>query len=296
MSNTKVYCYILGKDYKNPDRVECCVPTLINHKDIFFGPCKKPLREKMFDNYLRNFISRGSCEINGNECFIGFNASDKSNMVRKIVFAGKIKELMTFEQAYKEFKDGGMDPHFFNNRCSPIHVKPDYDDLGNFRGYIRRSNLHNKKLGHGVYKWHRDFTRKRNKTIKESSEITINPDEIRLNNATQHERIKHFNLDCCFLCEKIFFALGKGMSINDEILNILKEAQTERTDIDNYCIFGRRKDKSIEGKTGNYLEITGKLGDELINIIRKESSKIHTTEEQFQKYKDDFKKWCNGGC
>lgn len=213
MNNTKVYCYILGPSYKNPDKVECCVPTLINHKEIFFGPCKKPLRKKMFDTYLKNYVSQGSCEINENECFIGFNASN-NDAIRKIVFAGKIKKLMTFEQAYKEFKDGGMDYSFFNNVCSPIHVKPDYDDLGKFSGYIRRSNLYNEWIDSHIYKWHRDFTTKYNKTIIESNEIRINQDEIKLNNATRQDRIKHFNLDCCFLCEKIFFALGEGIEVN----------------------------------------------------------------------------------
>ena len=48
---TTVFCYIVSAS-KKPDRVECPVPYKIDDGEIFFGPCKKPLREWMRHQYL----------------------------------------------------------------------------------------------------------------------------------------------------------------------------------------------------------------------------------------------------
>lgn len=301
MSNTKVYCYILGSSH-DPDNIKCCVPTLINRDTIFVGPCIHSLRRKMFDDHLKNNISEEFCGIDGNEYIIGFNASNK---VRKIVWAGKIKKLMTFEYAFNHFKNGGMDTVLFDNRCSPIHVKPK-EEKGRFIGYEKRYKLHieqcfnNKKEKiENVFKWHTDLieSNNHNKCINNNPEVENSKSELLLNHP--YKRADIFDKDCCFVCKKEFFAIGRGLDINNnEIVDILKKAQPEKEDVDDYAIFGRNSIQSAIGLTDNYLPIHGKLGEELIKCVRTEAEESipDITEEQFQDYKNRFKDCCKNRC
>jgi len=43
----KVFVYVVAAS-KNPDAVECVVPYRVNDDMIFFGPCKKRLRENFY--------------------------------------------------------------------------------------------------------------------------------------------------------------------------------------------------------------------------------------------------------
>ena len=48
----QVLCYIVAGS-GDPDRIECAVPYRIDDREIFFGPCKKALREWMRNRYAR---------------------------------------------------------------------------------------------------------------------------------------------------------------------------------------------------------------------------------------------------
>jgi hypothetical protein len=52
------------------------------------------------------------------------------------------------------------------------------------------------------------------------------------------------------------------------MLQLLKRVQPERGDLDEYAIFGYRKDGSADGLTGRHLEITGKLGEKFLNLMK----------------------------
>lgn len=65
-----------------------------------------------------------------------------------------------------------------------------------------------------------------------------------------------FPRDVCALFENIFFAEGCGRDIDDDLLAILQAAQPGRN-VDRYAVFGYRADGTADGRTGNYLELTG---------------------------------------
>ncbi len=301
MSNTKVYCYILnGNPYH--DYVKCCVPTLIDKHNIFFGPCKKTLRQSLFNKYLKNNIQRSPLKFrNKKQYIIAFNSSNSKKSLnkelkgtRKIVLSGRISVLMTFEDAFDYFNNNVMDPVFFNNRCSPIHVEPIREN-GEFTGYRHRGNLHKKPLK--PHEWHSDILSNFNQNFyKRGNEIKMN----------QYNRASVFDRDCCFVCDKISFAYGQdmGIDITPKILDCIKEGMKQSPNnrkyldsIDEYAIFGKDKKDNAIGKRGSYLEITGICADELIENIKKEvEKKRDITDKQYQSYKHNYKDCCIKGC
>lgn len=46
-----LFLYVVSAS-TNPDKVDCFVPYRINEKWIFFGPCKKRLRERFWKQFL----------------------------------------------------------------------------------------------------------------------------------------------------------------------------------------------------------------------------------------------------
>src|SRR2546421_9663939 len=90
-----VYLYVLGAS-SNPDRVECAVPWMVDDSEIFFGPCKIPLREALRMQLLGP--DRDYAVPNHDIYFIAVNALP-SNHARKVVWAGLMRDAMSFGRA-----------------------------------------------------------------------------------------------------------------------------------------------------------------------------------------------------
>jgi len=256
----KVYLYVVTAS-PNPDFVECVVPFKVGDL-IFFGPCKRRIRKKFYKIMKEE---KSDCvDISDREIYIiGVNGSN-SKKIRKVIWAGKVTCIMTFERAFNEFINDKRFKEMIECKHSPLIVKPIYDVRGNFIGYERRSGEHK---DNNV--WVEDITGK-----KYNSEIIVNGDKLLLKNPSRRWEI--LTMDCCFICENIFFAEGKGIDIDEDIINILKIHQKEKKGIDNYNIFGKRKDGSADGRTGSYLPIgnENELAKKLMLIIRKKANEI----------------------
>jgi hypothetical protein len=127
----KIYMYILGAS-KSPDQISCPVPKEVNDRIVFFGPCKKRLRDHFYGDYLSENDS-GEVLATRSIYLIGINASN-ARKPRKIVWAGKVKKFLTFERAYKIYSKSKRFQKVMNATESPIHIKPMYKD-GHFIGY-----------------------------------------------------------------------------------------------------------------------------------------------------------------
>jgi hypothetical protein len=244
-----LFIYIVAASHA-PDIVVCVVPYLIDEDLIFFGPCKKRLREWLSHRYLNGVDDA----IPEDDIFVvGVNGNNKQR-IRKILWAGWIARVMTFEAAYNNLNG----PNFQDMRChdfSPLHVKPLYDRAGEFLGYEHISREHEREDN-----WVLDFTDRHSSPyfIRKGTQLLIKPNT---------GRSQAFPRDCCFLCDNIFYAQGAGIPITDKILAVLTGVQPGK-EIDPYAIFGYRVDGSIEGLTGRHLSISGESAQELIDLIR----------------------------
>lgn len=244
---TVLFLYVVASS-NNPDRVECVVPYRIDENLIFFGPCKKRLRERLRNQYLKTSVDLRPEE----DIFIvGLNGSN-SQKIRKIVWAGRINRLMTFETAYNTLT-GPEFQEMRSHEYSPLHLKPVYDGAGGFSGYQHCSREHEGR-------WVLDVVGNRN-----HPQIEVSENQVCL--LTKADRYQIFTRDCCFLCENNFFANETGLTITDQVMMVLKAFQTDKR-IDSYALFGYRKDGSVNGLTGSYLELSGWPAETLIDQIR----------------------------
>lgn len=245
---TILFLYVLAAS-SDPDNVECLVPYLVDDEEIFFGPCKRLLRKELRARYLG---ASDDVHLKEDVFVVGVNGSNRERC-RKIVWAGRITRLMTFEVAYREL----IGPRYLEMRDrkdSPLHLRPVYDSTGEFKGYERRSSMHAPK-----HEWVKDLTHSSAPYVKrEGKKLLLVPGA---------DRCQAFSRDCCFLLENVFFAQGTGVDITGGILAVLKEAQHSAEDIDEYAIFGHRADGSADGRTGRWLEMQGEGAKELVRLI-----------------------------
>ncbi len=117
--------------------------------------------------------------------------------------------IMTFERAYNLMKSDKMFEEMFKHQYSPLHVEPIYNENDRFIGYKLRSKEHEKND-----EWILDIIKS-----KKDQNIIIEDKRLLLKDPSKRNEI--FVRDACFLCENIFFAVKKGMEIDDKILNIL---------------------------------------------------------------------------
>lgn len=252
------YIYILGSS-NNPNCIKCKVPMKVNNKETFFGPCKKDLRAK-----LKSYVGQ---QIEDKIYIIGLNASYKKNgkSIRKIVWVGRLNKVMTFEEAFKIFKLKKRYKKIYdlkddnNNIDSPLHVEPIYDN--ELVGYKHRGMMHSDC-------WKEDLI----KPYDMDKIVEINDDKIKIKKGFKAEDV--FKRDSCFLLENIFYAEGRGIQINNKILNILKKEQKNLESINKFAIFGKDKNGNTNGKRGGWLEIKGKNTDKLIQLIKNEKKNI----------------------
>jgi hypothetical protein len=258
----RVFAYILSAS-DNPDYIRCNVPYEINEDLIFFGPCKKRLREHFYKQYLKNSLDDEIDITSENIYIIGLNGSNRKRK-RKIVWIGKVLKILTFEKAYNTFSKDSRFKKMMDEEDSPLHLKPIYNNKGIFIGYKLRSTMHEKNN-----EWILDIiTRRDNSNVKLEGKSLILKDP--------SKRKETFVRDCAFCCKNIFYANGKGIDIDDKILEIFKKSQGQ-INIDSYAIFGYRNDGSAEGLAGRYLEINNNegLAKELIEYVCQKSNNYH---------------------
>lgn len=287
---TKLYLYIVASS-KNPDTVTCPVPSISDCKtQIFFGPCKKRLREKLREDYLRtgthnppyyeNFLFEKntgnheediSLNKDNNELdkkkhkiyIIGINGGQP----KKIVWCGRIFRVMTFAKAYGLINENEYEVKFSNmlkRKDNPLHVKPYYDEENKLKGYELISEEHKKN---DLWMWDLMKPTKENKKrgLPIDGKLSLKPNE---------DPYKIFDRDCCFLCENIFWATetgGGGIVINDEMLCLLKKHQKligNAITVNSNAPFGKRKNGSIYGLTGNHLEFEGDEAEKFIAYLK----------------------------
>lgn len=96
---TKGFIYVLttvGRDYRQPNM--SAVPTWFEER-IYFGPCKIPMRPRMSPG---DYV---------------FGISPSGTFPRRILFAARIDERLTFAEAYDRFPK-------LRGPVGPIHVRP----------------------------------------------------------------------------------------------------------------------------------------------------------------------------
>lgn len=254
---SRLYLYIVTVSH-DPNKISSPVPWQVDSKEIFFGPCKKPIREKLREQYLGPETE--CAEFSEPTYIVGVNGSNKERF-RKVIWAGRLKKVMTFAHAYTELKDSKYQK-MRNCESSPLHLKPMLEQ-GQLVGYEHISKMHERNDD-----WILDLVKQRRlKNVRRDGKRLLVKPGVTPWNA--------FPRDACILLENIFFvnkeANIKGLAFDDEGLQNLKQAQPDRK-IDNYAIFGYRKDGTANGRTGSYLEISTPQADVLIDWIKQKKS------------------------
>ena len=256
------YVYILGAS-SNPDQIQnAVVPYCIDDSEIFFGPCKKRLRQKLRKELKLNSMNPRIDFTNKEDeiYFVGLNASNQVS--RKIVWAGKLKVAMTFKQAYEELVDEKY-MKIREGKCFPLNVKPVYAD-NNFIKYVSNGNLHPNR------EWISDLTH-----------ISKNSKDLDLGNDS------HLTRDICFLFSNIFFAnrykQGIDLRDNNSIIEIFRR-QFPNNNVDHYNIFGRTAKGYANGLRGGWCE----LKDSDVEILIKEIKKAKSGMSPIKKQDDNF--------
>jgi hypothetical protein len=245
---TKVYLYVVASS-GDPDRVTCSVPYQVDDTVIFFGPCKKRLREALRAAYLAPGID--STEPGDDLYVVGVNGGN-GERIRKVVWAGRIRRVMTFACAYQQLTE----PRYRalrNDPDSPLHVHPLFEQ-SRFAGYEHVTSKHVTKDD-----WVTDFVKKYDTRYVrlEGKKLLLQPGV---------SAWQGFPRDACLLLDNIFFAQGQGLSIDARLMEVLRRAQPGR-EIDTYAIFGYQQNGAIDGRTGNYLTLEDPLAGELVRWL-----------------------------
>ena len=273
---TRLWMYTLAAS-NNPDLIDCVVPWQVDDDLIFFGPCKKRIRERLRGDFLRNTSHRVLSENDDQTYIVGVNGSNPEN-VRKIVWAGRLSEVMTFPQAPDRMK-GDVFREMRQHPSSPLHVRPLLQN-GLVLGYEHISAEHQgrgkKKYDTWVY------------------DLIANPDNgyVRVeNNGHEDKRVVSldaaypavFDRDCCMLLESVFFANGRGIGFDEVGLELMRQAQPHKSEIDDYAIFGRSTSGQANGLRGTYLEISSPLAERVVEWIKLRSSTAERHEQPEQR-------------
>ena len=116
---TRVWMYVLASS-PDPDQILCPIPYRVDERAIFFGPCKRRIREHLRSEYLGQGVTYAK-RSNG-PFIVGVNGSNPQR-IRKVVFAGRVCEVMTFAEAHRRLR-GERFWELREHRSSPLHVRP----------------------------------------------------------------------------------------------------------------------------------------------------------------------------
>jgi hypothetical protein len=230
---TRVWMYILGAS-KDRNHVVCPVPKKVDRRQIFFGPCEKLMRKKLRDEYLT--VEEPYRRVERDDLFVvGLNGSNDKRE-RKVVWAGKLSEVMTFAEADKRLV-GQRYAHLredTNRSPSPLHVRPVMKD-GKY-GYEHWGWEHKgRQKGKPHDMWVYDF-------VSDPTGFEINNKNGFETEILRKSPTQDFDRDCCMLLDCLFFAEGQGIDIDEEVVEILKERQRGQSGIDaidSYAVFGK---------------------------------------------------------
>lgn len=248
---TTVYIYIVGAS-SDPDRVECAVPWKVDDAEIFFGPCKKKLRESLRPRFLGPKADRAKAR---EDVFLaGFNALPASGRVRKVVWAGRIREAMSFGRAWLELTDERYES-LRSARATPLHLEPIQGD-GRPTAY-RHFGLEHAEGG----KWVDDILTPEAKRLARISGETVQL-------ARGMSWWEGFPRDVCFLLDNLFFASGSGLDVDDELVALLREAQPDRRGVSKLAVFSLSRSGVPDGRRGGHLELTGDLANRFVRWVR----------------------------
>lgn len=115
-----IYAYVVGAS-SNPDGVECGVPWRVSDSEVFFGPCKMKLRQELRPRLLGPKVDRA--KVQEDLFLVGFNALPATRRVRKVVWAGRMHEAMSFGRAWLDLTDSRYQP-LRSARATPLHLEP----------------------------------------------------------------------------------------------------------------------------------------------------------------------------
>jgi hypothetical protein len=269
---TRVWMYSLAAS-NDPDCVRCFVPWRVDDNLIFFGPCKKRIRERLRRELLTDCTHRKMSDNDEDVFIVGVNGGNPQ-CLRKIVWAGNLVEVMTFAEAHARL-NGGRFVRLRKHPSSPLHVRPIMEQ-GEIVGYEHVSDEHSGRDKEKPYdSWVYD--------------LSSNPgrDGVVVENDGQQNRMvicidgnheKVFDRDCCLLLENVFFASGHGIELDQVALGILRKAQPDEWGVDDYAVFGRETAGKAKGLRGTYLEITGNLAERFVKWLTEHS--IMTVSDQ----------------
>jgi hypothetical protein len=262
--------YVLDSS-KDPDNVRCVVPWRVDEDLIYFGPCKRRLRERLRKEYLA-----GGCTyttVNDDLYIVSVNGSN-AKRIRKVVSAGKLSEVMTFAEAAGRI-DGEQFSELRDNPMSPLHVRPVIEG-GKLVGYRHVSFEHIEDN-----EWIADLTSKPEKVGLTGRTIRLQPGALARD---------VFDRDCCMLLDNAFFAQGEGIQFDQEAVSILKAAQAGVTGIDDYAVFGVDSVGQANGLRGRFLEIEGNVADRFLAWLRDRARRV--TARQSGRDNEPVKRTC----
>ena len=244
---THVFFYIVAAS-SSPDKVKCTVPYRIDDGEVFFGPCKKILREWMCKHYLNENFARA--EPTDDVYVVGFNGSNASKN-RKIVWIGKLTSVMTFSLAWELTGRDSRYKHMREHKFSPLHIRPVMKG-GRLVGYEHESELPPHNWVMDLVKW------------KHLPSVTRSGNQLLLQDGASPRQ--GFPRDVCMFFENLFFATGHGLPIDGRLLSILQDAQPEHN-VDDYAVFGYTRAGHANGKRGSCLHLTGVHADEFVKWV-----------------------------
>jgi len=267
---SRLYLYVLGAS-TSTKKVRCTVPWELNESTIFFGPCKKRIRVRLRRKYLDNNLNYA--RVQEKVYLAAFNAG--TNGPKHLMWAGRVREIMTFSQAYKRFTEQKDDldvEDMLIHPCSPIHVKPVPADDGPVEGYLHISEEHTENND-----WIMDLVGfRRPKHAKRNGKT--------LWRREKGDHFKAFPRDACMVLDNIFFASNGGIPLDYDGVNTLRDFQTkDMNEADKQRIgdtiqvespFGRTATDAVEGLRGRHLEMTGKHADRFIAWVKEGAKKI----------------------
>jgi hypothetical protein len=229
-TNAVAYLYVVGAS-SDPNHVTCCVPWEIDSKEIYFGPCKKRLRE-----HLKKTVLGDADEVvpEPDIYVVGFNALPGPAGPRTVVWAGRTSRVMTFARAADLFV-GPRYEAMLAAKDSPLNVLPVRDAAGKLLGYEFRPN------GDHPKDWPADLITNDAGVVREGNRLMLRP------GVTPS---MGFGRDIVFTLDNVFFANGRGLGVDEELVAILKAAQPGRADIDKVAVFGRTANKQPTASAG----------------------------------------------
>jgi hypothetical protein len=246
-----VYVYVVGAAGRDPSGIRCPVPWRVDEREIFFGACKKHLRELLRARFLGPGIAEAT--LTEDVWLVGLYPAGRPGP-RHILFAGRLTRIMTFARAHDALV-GSRYAKMRGREKSPIHLRPIYRS-GALVGYDHRGQMHTEDE-----KWVTDLANRRSKNIEVEGDRILAGDGV--------SPWRAFPRDATFTLESLFWGPGQFLALDDEAVRLLKTAQPEVRMVSANAPFGLDRRGARLGRRGRYLTLRGKVGHRFVDWIRK---------------------------